>query len=77
MMDMMGDGMDTMDHSAHGSMVMGGVNVRVHHASTEYGPSVDMRVDTPRTNLPICTALEGREIPGNPLGKLSFISPVT
>jgi FtsP/CotA-like multicopper oxidase with cupredoxin domain len=24
---------------------------RVHHARTEYGPSVDMRVDTPRTNL--------------------------
>ena len=23
----------------------------VHHAKTEYGPSVDMRVDTPRTNL--------------------------
>lgn len=54
MMDMMGDmsvGMDTMDHSAHSGMVMGGKNARVHHASTEYGPSVDMRVDTPRTNL--------------------------
>jgi CopA family copper-resistance protein len=52
MMDMMGDmGMDTMDHSAHGGMVMGGKKARVHHASTEYGPSVDMRVDTPRTNL--------------------------
>ncbi len=25
--------------------------VHVRHASTEYGPSVDMRVDTPRTNL--------------------------
>jgi CopA family copper-resistance protein len=25
--------------------------VSVHHAKTEYGPSVDMRVDTPRTNL--------------------------
>ena len=24
---------------------------RAHHAKTEYGPSVDMRVDTPRTNL--------------------------
>ncbi len=24
---------------------------RVHHARTEYGPSTDMRVDTPRTNL--------------------------
>ena len=29
---------------------MGG-GVPVHHARTEYGPSVDMRVDTPRTNL--------------------------
>jgi CopA family copper-resistance protein len=36
-----------MDHSAH---AMGG-QVRVRHARTEYGPSVDMRVDTPRTNL--------------------------
>lgn len=26
-------------------------NIRAHHARTEYGPSVDMRVDTPRTNL--------------------------
>lgn len=25
--------------------------VQVHHAKTEYGPSVDMRVDTPRTSL--------------------------
>lgn len=41
------DGM-AMDHSAH---AMGGGQVRVRHASTEYGPSVDMRVDTPRTNL--------------------------
>jgi len=24
---------------------------RAHHARTEYGPSVDMRIDTPRTNL--------------------------
>ncbi|WP_036249961.1 copper resistance system multicopper oxidase [Methylobacter sp. BBA5.1] len=37
-----------MDHSAH---AMGGGQVPVRHASTEYGPSVDMRVDTPRTNL--------------------------
>ena len=29
---------------------MGGT-VRVRHARTEYGPGVDMRVDTPRTNL--------------------------
>jgi FtsP/CotA-like multicopper oxidase with cupredoxin domain len=26
-------------------------SLRAHHARTEYGPSVDMRVDTPRTNL--------------------------
>jgi CopA family copper-resistance protein len=59
--DMMGDmsgGMGAMDHSAHGGMAMdhsahamGGGEVRVRHAQTEYGPSVDMRVDTPRTNL--------------------------
>ena len=29
--------------------MMGGK--RAHHARTEYGPSTDMRVDTPRTNL--------------------------
>ena len=60
--DMMGDmggggmvgmaGMDhggmAMDHSAHAE---GSKTVRVNHAKTEYGPSVDMRVDTPRTNL--------------------------
>jgi len=67
MEDMMGDmgggmagmaGMNhggmAMDHSAHamgGSMAMGGGPVRVRHAKTEYGPSADMRVDTPRTNL--------------------------
>jgi len=52
MMDMMGDmggGPGAMDHSAHGDMNKG--NVRVRHASSEYGASVDMRVDTPRTNL--------------------------
>lgn len=41
------DGM-VMDHSAH---AMASKQVRVRHASTEYGASVDMRVDTPRTNL--------------------------
>ena len=54
MMDMMGDmggGSGAMDHSAHSGMSMGNMNVRVRHASSEYGPSVDMRVDTPRTNL--------------------------
>jgi len=65
--DMMGDmggGMGAMDHGAHGGMAMdhskhamggdmamGTGSVRVRHAKTEYGPSVDMRVDTPRTNL--------------------------
>jgi CopA family copper-resistance protein len=34
-----------------GGMVMAAPPVRVRHASTEYGPSVDMRVDHPRTNL--------------------------
>ncbi|MCW9059258.1 MAG: copper resistance system multicopper oxidase [Gammaproteobacteria bacterium] len=60
MVDMMGamdDGnmtrMDGMDHSGHAmpaGMVMT-APVRAHHARTEYGPSVDMRVDFPRTNL--------------------------
>lgn len=53
-----------MDHSAmpgmkgmdHGAMAgMGGGNLPpsqvVRHARTEYGPSTDMRVDMPRTNL--------------------------
>lgn len=46
-------GMSAMDHGSmgHGSMEMGVNPVHVRHASTEYGPSVDMRVDTPRTNL--------------------------
>ncbi len=61
----MGDMMGTMDHSAHGGMAMdhsahvmpdgtamaGPAPVRVRHARTEYGPSTDMRVDAPRTNL--------------------------
>lgn len=51
----MSDMMGSMDHGAmagmdHGSMPgMGGS--AVHHAQAEYGPGVDMRVDTPRTNL--------------------------
>ena len=57
--DMMGDmggmaGMAGMDHSGHNmpGMAMGsGAAVKVRHASSEFGPSVDMRVDTPRTNL--------------------------
>ena len=63
MRDMMGnmshggmDGMDMpgMDHSGHGGggdAAMGAGAVHVRHARTEYGASVDMRVDTPRTNL--------------------------
>ena len=58
----MGGGMGAMDHSAHGAPAMdhskhamGGAPAMaakpVRHAKTEYGPSVDMRVDTPRTNL--------------------------
>ena len=50
------DGMQGMDHSGHN---MPGMNmemnsntmVQARHAKTEYGPSVDMRVDMPRTNL--------------------------
>ena len=49
--DMGGDDMSGMDHSAHSGMVMEKPSVRVRHASSEFGPSVDMRVDTPRTNL--------------------------
>ncbi|WP_166424125.1 copper resistance system multicopper oxidase [Paraglaciecola sp. 20A4] len=59
MSDMMGDMSNrsamnpSMDHSQHnmqsGSLAVASSTVR--HASTEYGPSVDMRVDMPRTNL--------------------------
>ena len=47
----------SMDHSSPdmgndmASMAAAEKPVTVHHAKTEYGPSVDMRVDTPRTNL--------------------------
>lgn len=42
-----------MSHAAmgHGSAAPAGASKTVRHARTEYGPSVDMRVDTPRTNL--------------------------
>lgn len=43
-----------MDHSKHGSSHMPITNKPssvVRHASTEYGPSVDMRVDNPSTRL--------------------------
>ncbi len=60
MSDMMGamaqggamGGMGGMNHNGHsmsGSMNKNATPVR--HAKTEYGPSVDMRVDMPRTNL--------------------------
>lgn len=47
----------TMGHGAHGqhegnSMPPGSrPGTYIRHASSEFGPSVDMRVDTPRTNL--------------------------
>jgi len=55
-MDHSGHAMPAMDHSAHAMHAMhAGMTmaapVRAHHARTEYGPSVDMRVDFPRTNL--------------------------
>lgn len=52
MADMMGammHDMTSMDHTMHHAMAANAPVVR--HASTEFGPSVDMRVDTPRTNL--------------------------
>ena len=56
MADMMGSmgqrkmsSMSGMAHMHHGDMAMHGATV--HHASSEYGPGVDMRVDAPRTNL--------------------------
>ncbi|MBT8117557.1 MAG: copper resistance system multicopper oxidase, partial [Gammaproteobacteria bacterium] len=61
MRDMMGNmshgemsgmqGMGDMHGMNHGAMSMDLNPVHVRHARTEYGPSVDMRVDTPRTNL--------------------------
>ncbi|MHA6963909.1 copper resistance system multicopper oxidase [Zobellella denitrificans] len=48
-------GMDhaAMGHGMHGAMAasLARPSQTVRHASTEYGPSVDMRVDMPRTNL--------------------------
>ncbi|PLC48631.1 copper resistance protein CopA [Pollutimonas subterranea] len=41
-------GMAGMDH---GAMAATGASTQVRHARTEYGPSIDMRVDMPRTNL--------------------------
>ncbi len=58
----MGDMMGAMDHAAmpsmnhgghgdHGDQMLEEAQSPVRHAKTEYGPSVDMRVDTPRMNL--------------------------
>ncbi|MFC3193244.1 copper resistance system multicopper oxidase [Marinicella sediminis] len=43
----------SMDHQQHnmGQNPLSRASNEVRHASTEYGPSVDMRVDMPRTNL--------------------------
>ncbi|MBL1417135.1 MAG: copper resistance system multicopper oxidase [Moritella sp.] len=45
--------MTNMDHSAMSNMTskLATASEQVRHAKTEYGPSVDMRVDMPRTNL--------------------------
>ncbi|SJM92337.1 copper resistance system multicopper oxidase [Crenothrix polyspora] len=59
MMGAMNHDMAAMDHSAMTSEQMRQMGhdmadmrpVSVHHASTEFSASVDMRVDTPRTNL--------------------------
>ncbi|HEY9197963.1 MAG TPA: copper resistance system multicopper oxidase [Gammaproteobacteria bacterium] len=40
-----------MDHSQHAAGAMQPASNTVRHARTEYGPSTDMRVDMPRTNL--------------------------
>jgi CopA family copper-resistance protein len=57
MVDMMG-AMGAAEHAGHGmsGMAMDGMHMdasapAVHHARTEYGPGVDMRVDQPRSNL--------------------------
>jgi CopA family copper-resistance protein len=51
----MGDMMGQMSHESsdgeHAGHAAAASGVVVRHASSEYGPSVDMRVDTPRTNL--------------------------
>ncbi|MBU3018236.1 copper resistance system multicopper oxidase [Paraglaciecola agarilytica] len=49
----MDHGAMAMDHSQHGMAVnpLAVASSEVRHAKTEYGASVDMRVDMPRTNL--------------------------
>ncbi|MFW7340532.1 MULTISPECIES: copper resistance system multicopper oxidase [Alcaligenaceae] len=44
-------GMAGMAGMDHGAMAAAGASTQVRHAKTEYGPSIDMRVDMPRTNL--------------------------
>jgi len=48
-----GTDQSAMNHSEanHGAMAAEASMVHARHARTEYGPSVDMRVDMPRTNL--------------------------
>lgn len=46
-----GGGMEHGGHAMPAGAAMGAAPVRARHAKTEYGPSVDMRVDMPRTNL--------------------------
>ena len=49
-----GAGTEGFGHGGHGSaggMGVAAAAVHARHARTEYGPGVDMRVDTPRTNL--------------------------
>ncbi len=46
-----GDSMAGMNHSMSGDTAMGATMLQVRHASSEYGPGTDMRVDMPRTNL--------------------------
>ncbi len=40
-----------MDHQQHNPKSLQKASTEVRHAKSEYGPSVDMRVDMPRTNL--------------------------
>jgi FtsP/CotA-like multicopper oxidase with cupredoxin domain len=47
----MADMMGSMEHGEHAGHISSEKRVRARHARSEYGPSVDMRVDWPRTNL--------------------------
>ena len=44
-------GMNHSAHAIHAGMSVAAAPVQANHARTEYGASVDMRVDYPRTNL--------------------------